>query len=183
MGNFWPDVDINDTASPIEILEDANAVWQKESAGVLSLDLQVVDWQGGIKINVYGRESRHNRSIALFSVAHRAQQVYPASLIIPEEEIPVYLQKTYTVPGGLTHYGAIAKISKLVNEDKVVENRWVCDDPIEFRIKLNTVLNMGIVKSSIYNLMRKPPNPSTKAKSASPTPDNSTSEPQAETQG
>ena len=87
MNGFWPDdLNIEDTASPLEIIESAKGEWSERSNGVLTLVIQEGESNNGNEmLIVHGKHVPSNRTVALFSVVHRPGSPYPAR-IQPRED-------------------------------------------------------------------------------------------------
>ena len=153
MSNFWPtDIDLEDTQSPMEILNDAQKDWETNSSGVLALVLQTAESKSGHDlIIVHAKHVPSNRTGSLFSVLHRAAIPYPVTILPEGDGIPVILMKSYYQPGS-DALGMITPIALRAIEGKTVENEWVADMPSEFRRRLHDMFNTGFVKSVILNL-------------------------------
>ena len=168
MSEFWPeDLDLNDTQSPLEILESARDEWANESGGTLNLVLQkTTSTDDNTCIVVHALHPASNRTAALLSVFHRPGSPYPTTISLRKDELPKVLQSSYYEPsivdmaGGLT--GILAGKS-----GKVVQNQWVSNTPGEFREKLKRALRDGSIKSHILNLFAVPPEATSTEKGAS----------------
>jgi hypothetical protein len=65
-----------------------------------------------------------------------------------EKDLPTFLKKTYYKPGldiGASVIGSM--------QGHHVENEWVSDTPAEFRDKLETAFNLGVVKFEVLSLI------------------------------
>lgn len=153
MTNYWPDgLELSDANTPLEILSDARSDWNSSSGGVLDLILQVAaSKSGNHMIIVHAKHVVSNRTATLFSVVSRKTHPYPARIQPKDEELPDFLKKSYKK---LSVRG-LASMSALMNQTKEewIENEWVADTPVEFRVKLHKIFNLGIIKSIILNLI------------------------------
>ncbi len=147
MSNFWPnDVELSDTQSPLEILETAQEEWVTNSTGVLTLVLQEAKSQSGNKmIIVHAKHVPSNRTATLFSVVHRPNAPYPATIEL-KDELPAALKRSYYIPG-------FADRGIGMTQGRTVTNTWVSETPSEFRIKLAKAFNLGTVKCEILSLV------------------------------
>lgn len=157
MNKYWPDgIELTDTQSPKEILNDAKSEWSSSSDGLLDLILQDAESKSGHDmIIVHAKHAPSNRTASLFSVVCRKGQPYPARLQPKDDELPNFFKKSYKTKDFNTFSAvslAVQQLSK-VGEEKWVENHWVADTPSEFREKLEEVFNLGVVKSEILNLI------------------------------
>lgn len=160
MSKFFPvGIQLNDTQTPIEILQDAVRDWETESEGQLTLILQTgTATDGDDMIFVHGKHVPSNRTITLFSVVFRPGGPYPARIQLKTNELPTYYRKSYFQPGlvdGLT--------LKADMQGRTVTNEWVAETPSEFRTKLVNAFNLGVVKSEILNLLCGAPQPDSEA--------------------
>lgn len=157
MSNFWPSgLDLNDTASPLEILKLAQEEWVKNSGGLLSLIIQEAESTAGNEmLIVHAKHIPSNRTIALFSIIHRRSAPYPARIQPRDIELPDTLKKSYYQPG----FGDLT-VPSLRTEGRQVVNKWVCDSPSEFRRELRNVFDLGFVKSEVLSLVSGPVMPS-----------------------
>ena len=155
MSSFWPaGIELSDTQSPREILKAAKEDWQTSSDGIMDLILQDTESQSGNSmIVVHAKHVASRRTATLFSVIHRSEQPYPATIKIKGEDLPTFLKKSYYKPG-LTddvlgiHKGTFDKMGM----GRTVSNKWVSDTPPEFRENLADAFNLGAVKGEILNL-------------------------------
>lgn len=147
MTNFWPlGFDLQDTASPEEILQLAKKEWSEQSNGLLSLVIQKAQsTTNNDMLIVHAKHVPSNRTATLFSVVHRPGVPYPARIQPRDGEIPDVLKKTYFRPG-LAGYA-------LRTHGEEVTNPWVCDTPEEFRSNLSEVFSLGSLKSEILSLI------------------------------
>ena len=99
-------------------------------------------------IVVHAKHIPSNRTTTLFSVVYRPNRPYPATIQPKDDELPKFLKHSYYSPG-------IADIGNAIISTKggTIKNPWVCDTPSQFRIKLEEVINLGVVKSEILNLV------------------------------
>lgn len=146
MSNYWPTgIELNDNDSPQKILEVAKDDWLAQSSGILTLLFQNLKTDSGIpSIVVHAKHNPTNRTAALFSVFHRPDAPYPATILPKDDDMPRFLKKTYYEKG----FNPSINIS-----GRYVTNDWVSDTPAEFRTKLEEVFNLGIVKSEIISLL------------------------------
>lgn len=158
MSNFWPSsIDLGDTQSPMEILNDAQKEWDSESNGQLTLVLQTTESESGNDlIYVHAKHVPKNRTITIFSVVHRPKSPYPVTIFPEDKNLPNFLKKSYYIPGTKPlPFGAsmALQLGQLETKGRDVVNEWVCETPFEFRRKLGEVFNLGFVKSAILNLV------------------------------
>ena len=132
MRDFWPSgVDLEDTASPVEILKEANAEWVEKTGGKFELLIQeATSKDHGVVVIVHARHSPSNRTATLFSVTHRPAAPYPARIWPKGDELPNTLKKTYYQAG----WDALS--SSFSRPGREVTNEWVADTPAEFRVHL-----------------------------------------------
>ena len=150
MSEFWPDdLELEDTLSPREILKEARSEWEERSGGQFTLILQeTISKTGNDMLIVHAKHEPSGRTAELFSVVHRPDLSYPATIQPKSEDLPSFLKKEYTArSAGYMHAAA-----QLGVQDEVVRNRWVADTPAEFRSKLREVLTLGTTKSEIVSL-------------------------------
>lgn len=167
MSNFWPSgLELSDTQSPREILKAAQEDWQTSSDGVMDLVLQDAKSKSeNSMIIVHAKHVVSNRTATLFSIVHRPNHPYPATIQLEEEDLPQFLQKTYYKGGSrdiadilrherLDSLGSLlgSQGSLLGSQGSTVSNKWVSDTPAEFRTKLADAFNLGLIKGKILNL-------------------------------
>lgn len=152
MSDFWPsDLEVDDIQSPREILESAKEDWDIGSNGVMTLTLQdTTTTTDHAMIIVHAKHMPSNRTSRLFSVVHRPDNPYPVTLQPDDETLPNFLMKSYTDRGW-------TGLEQILQEREIV-NQWVSDTPTEFRRKLSEILNQGVVKSKVLNLISNPTN-------------------------
>jgi len=150
MSDYWPSgLELSDTRSPMEILRDAQEDWQTNSSGVLALVLQEAESQSGNDMTiVHAIHVPSNRTATLFSVVHRPNRPYPATIQPKDDDLPNLLKQSYYKLGFATIGTALISAQR-----STVTNKWVCDTPSEFRTKLEKVFNLGVVKSEVLNLV------------------------------
>jgi hypothetical protein len=150
MDNYWPTgLKLDDTQSPMEILRIAQKDWITNSNGILALVLQeAASKSGNEMIIVHAKHVSSNRSVTLFSVVHRPNAPYPATIQPKEDDLPDFLKKSYYKRG-------ISDISAafMGSQGQTVENKWVSETPAVFREKLKNAFNLDLVKSEILNLI------------------------------
>jgi hypothetical protein len=149
MTNFWPHgLELSDTQSPMDILNVAQANWESESKGLLTLVLQTAESKSGYDmIIVHAKHVPSNRTASLFSVVCRPGAPYPARIEPRDDTVPDFLKKSYYQPPVNFMPSLVLK-----TEGQTVQNYWVADTPSEFRGKLQEVFNLGIVKSEVLSL-------------------------------
>ena len=154
MSGFWPDgLDVSDTQSPMDILQSARDEWETNSGGLLTLVFQEAKTTtGNTMIVVHAKHAPDSRTTTLFSVVHRPNAPYPATIQPEKEELPKALRKSYYQPG-------IGEIGLTGVQGREVKNEWVSDTPTEFRTKLKNVFNLGSVKRSVLSLVVHSPVP------------------------
>lgn len=152
MSNFWPGIDLKDTKSPLEILNDAKEDWEKNSNGAMTLVLQqATTTNGNNMIVVHARHLPSARTGAILKVVHRPASAYPVTIYPEDDGIPDFLKKTYYDPGFDVFAGMIPpSIGKV--PPRTVTNEWVAETPAEFRAKLKLAFGLGTAKSIILNL-------------------------------
>jgi putative intracellular protease/amidase len=157
MSDYWPDgIDLNDVASPLEILKEAAKGWSEKSGGTVELLIQPATSKSNYDmLLVHGKHVPSGRTVSLFSVVYRPGAPYPARLQLDDEDLPDLFKKVYYQPGPLTIMGAMASMAGNT-EGRQVTNKWVCDVPSEFRTKLRNAFNEGGVKTKILNLIAVP---------------------------
>lgn len=150
MNEFWPsDLDLNDTSSPLEILQTATQEWIERSDGLLTLVIQEAEsTTNNSMLIVHAKHVPSNRTITLFSVVHRPDAPYPARIQPRENALPDILKKSYYRPG-------LAEFAEGVGglRGREVINKWVCDTPSDFRSQLSEVFNLGTTKSDVLSLV------------------------------
>ena len=153
MSTFWPsDLEVKDTHSPMEILQEALRDWETNTDGLMTLVLQPTkSTYGDEMIIVHAKYVPSNRTASLFSVLHRPSNPYPVTILPRDDELPDYLKKTYRKPG------PFSRVVPIVVEGRTVTNDWVADTPLEFRAKLEKAFNLSVVKSEVLNLAREVP--------------------------
>jgi len=158
MSNFWPtNFALNDTESPMEILETARKQWESESGNNLTLVLEPAKSQGGYDmIIIHARHVPSSRTTTLFSITHRPNAPYPLTINPKDDELPLFLQRSYYEPGS-AGFSNIKLALGGGTPGHTVTNEWVCDTPGEFRDKLATVFNLGMVKCEVLSLVANRP--------------------------
>lgn len=151
MSDFWPhELDLSDKRSPMEILESAQADWETNSEGLLTLVLQTAESESGnTMIVVHTKHTPDNRTTTLFSVVHRASTPYPVTIQPENEDLPNFLKRSYYDPGLSVTIPGIS--------GREVENEWVSDTPAEFCKKLQRAFNLGSVKREVLGLVTHSP--------------------------
>ncbi len=154
MSNFWPSgLELSDTQSPMEVLESAQNDWVVKGEGVMALILQkTVSTDGYDMIVIHANHIPTNRTVTLFTVVHRPDTPYPATIQLKDDDLPDFLKKSY-YQSGTAHLGSV--ISEI--QGREVTNRWVSNTPSEFRAKLIEVFNLGLVKTAIVSLLTNAP--------------------------
>lgn len=152
MSNFWPDdFEVKDTQSPREILKAAQEEWQTKSDGIMDLVLQDAESKSGNPmIIVHAKHLTSNRTVTLFSIIHRPNRPYPATIQPKEDDLPRFLKKSYYKPSANVT-SALDTLTRMQGE--TVSNEWVSATPSEFRKKLAEVFNLELIKSEILNLL------------------------------
>jgi hypothetical protein len=161
MSTFWPEgIELKDTQSPREILKTAQDDWQKSSDGVMGLVLQDAESKSGNSmIIVHAKHISSNRTATLFSIVHRPNCPYPATIQPEEENMPEFLKKTYLNPDVRSAFdqqyrtGKLEITGKLDISQTFLTNQWVSETPVEFRKKLAEAFNLGSIKSTVLNLV------------------------------
>lgn len=151
MSSFWPTgVDLSDTQPPRQILKAAQGEWLENSDGIMDLILQDAKTKSGNSmIIVHAKHVTSNRTATLFSVVHRPNHPYPATIQFKEEDLPSFLKKSYYQPDS----EALSQLGNIIGSPgKTVANEWVSVTPSEFRKKLADAFNQGFVKSEVLNL-------------------------------
>lgn len=150
MTTFWPsDLNIEDTSSPLDILDEAKQEWLVNSNQLLTLVVQpTVSASGDQRLIVHAKHIPSNRTTTIFVVIHRVGSAYPARIVPRSADLPQVLKKTY-YQRGITDIGV--GFGSLAG--RTVQNELVCDTPGEFRTNLNKVFNLGSLKSEIISLI------------------------------
>ena len=148
MSSFWPkDLSLDDTQSPYEVLLIAREEWEDKSAGAMTLVLERGAFEdGNTIILVYAKHVASNRTATLLSVVHRPKEPYPATIQPRKEELPDILRRSHYQTALAEGFAAMAL------RGQMVENKWVCDTPSEFREKLIKALNLPSVKTAVLSL-------------------------------
>lgn len=152
MSNFWPSgINLNDSSSPLQILQLADNDWKQQSKGLLALLIQ--DSESSSKSRVLTIHAKHvpsNRTATLFSVIHRPNAPYPVVIEPISDRLPDYLKKSVYKPGieEIALGGSLGRF-----QGRTETNEWVCDTPSEFRTKLEKVFNLGVTKASLVSLI------------------------------
>lgn len=152
MSKYFPvGLKLDDTQTPMEILQNAQLDWETESGGLVTLILQTAKSKDGDDmILVHAKHVPSNRTVSLFSLVCRTGNPYPVRIQPKDNELPKFLRKSYHEPG----FASALSIAAAVNvQGHTVTNEWVSDTPAEFRNKLSEVFNLGIVKSEVLNLV------------------------------
>lgn len=159
MSNFWPDgLELNDTISPMKILELAQEDWDTNSGGVLTLVLQEAQSTTNLDmIIVHAKHMLSGRTTTLFTVAHRPNAPYPATIQPKDDDLPDFLKKSYYKPGLADLGGAVSVAFKGGTQGHNVTNEWVSDTPQEFRTNLTKIFNHGVIKADILSLISNTP--------------------------
>lgn len=152
MSKYFPvGLKLDDTQTPMEILQDARIDWETESNGLVTLILQTAKSKGDDDmILVHAKHVPSNRTVSLFSLVYRPGNPYPVRIQTKDDELPKFLRKSYYEPGFAGVLGIAAAASV---QGRTVTNEWVSETPSEFRNKLSEVFNLGIVKSEVLNLV------------------------------
>lgn len=169
MSSYWPsDLELSDTAAPMDILRDASEDWKVNSQGLLELIMQSAQSKSGNDmILVHAKHIPSNRTASLLAVVMRPNNPYPARLQPKEEDMPDFFKKTYIKRGidasPLGLHGTLRSIQALQLTET---NKWVAETPSEFRAKLADALNLGAMKSIVLNLVASDIQPETHDESA-----------------
>jgi hypothetical protein len=164
MSSYWPsDLELSDTAAPMDILRDASEDWQVNSHGLLELIMQFAQSKSGNDmILVHARHIPSNRTASLLSVVSRPNNPYPARLQPKEDELPDFFKKTYVKQGVNTSgVGIQSALRSLQDLQPTATNHWIAETPSEFRTKLAEAFNLGAMKSIILNLVASDAPPAT----------------------
>ena len=154
MSAFWPsDITLEDTRSPMDILNEAKTDWMNATGGIMDLMFQesIKSYSDNPMIVVYAKHVPSNRTAVLLSVVHRPNFPYPAS--IEPASLPDSLKKSYLVRTPRSRMDEAE--GKLIFYD--VTNEWIADTPIEFQDKLRRVFDLGSVKGVILSLAANKP--------------------------
>jgi len=154
MTSYWPSgLELKDTQSPLEILQEAKKEWEANSAGALTLVFQSTKSESGNEmIIVHAKHLPSERTATLLSVLHRETSPYPATIDPRDVDLPNFLKKSYYRPAIHTALGQVLNPVKIQTDGYTVTNEWVSDTPAEFRKNLQLAFNLGTVKSEILNL-------------------------------
>jgi len=159
MNRYWPaGLELNDTQSPMEILEAAKADWEAGSDGRLTLVLQkTISQNNNEMIIVHAKHISTNRTSSLFSVVHRPGSPYPVTIQPRDSDIPNFLRKEY-YQAGTPSFSALSGSLSVTRAlegtpGRTIQNRWVSEKPSEFRLKLEEAFNLGVVTTEILNLV------------------------------
>lgn len=172
MPDFWPrGLELNDTQSPMEVLQEAQRDWESNSNRLMTLVLQSAKSQSGNDMTiVHAKHLPSNRTASLFAVVYRPANPYPATIQPKGDELPDLLKKSYYQPGSDPFGSSVIPRGLLKTEGRTVTNQWVSDTPSEFREKLMEVFNLGIIKSEVLNLTCRASAPDVDEEDNSPTP-------------
>lgn len=164
MTSYWPsNLELSDTAAPMDILRDASEDWRVNSQGLLELVMQVVQSKSGNDmILVHAKHIPSNRTASLLSVVMRPNNPYPARIQPKEDELPNFFKKTYVRSGYSAGSLGIESALKSIQGLQLTEtNQWVAETPSEFRAKLADAFNLGALKSIVLNLVASDAQPET----------------------
>lgn len=152
MAAFFPkSLNVRDTATPMDVLVEAQADWRKSSNGVLSLRFRgAVSEKGDALIYVYAEHVPTERTTELLRIAHRMKSPFPLTIIFEKASLPTYLKRSYPNPVVKALPG-ISSVSEMSSSE--VENPWVCDTPGEFRVKLEKAFNERIIVAELQSLL------------------------------
>lgn len=153
MSSYWPrELSLDDAATPLQILEEAEIDWFNSSGGLIALVVQVFldEVEQVQETIVHAKHSPTNRTSTLLSVKHRPDNPYPVRIYPRGDDIPDSLKKTYRKSNFASLAAAVG--GGISPEGKTVKNPWVADTPAEFRVQLAKALSLGEVKSAIVNL-------------------------------
>lgn len=79
--SFWPEgISVENTSSPMEILEQAREEWETKSDGLLTLVLKKEVAADSFKINVHAKNTVSGLTSELFDVGLHEENGYPAFL-------------------------------------------------------------------------------------------------------
>ena len=147
MSSFWPTgLDLSDTSTPLEVLQEARADWEESSDGTLSLMFREAESEEGADlIYVYALHAPSKRTKELLRVAHRKGQPYPLTITLGMGPLPRYLRRSVENP--------LSYIMGSTSSSRTSTNPWVCDTPREFRDKLAKALNQGQVVAELQSLI------------------------------
>jgi hypothetical protein len=165
MGFFPEGIELSSILSPSEILEEARREWEVDSNGLLLLRISqvLIESEEETILDVYIVHSPSKRMAKVLSLAHRPNQPYPIEIRPESFNIPKYLKKSYEIQTRRSPSSSV--FSSLVDQmralertlpeviTKTITNEWVCDTPAEFREKLEKVFNLGVIKSTINNII------------------------------
>ena len=164
--SFFPSgIELSDIRSPHDILDEARAEWLAYSNGQLDLCLSEAVREDDDELiwDLFVHHTPSKRLAKILSVAHRPANPYPVEVRPETFDLPRYLRKSYIVqrrrPTGSLDFssftsGLAGRLPELLTE--TVTNEWVCDNPAEFREKLQKALTLGSVKALINNLISGP---------------------------
>lgn len=151
MTDYWPSgLQLDDTETPLQILESARKDWENKSGGKLTLLLQqTATTEEDPMVIVHAQHIVSKRTVTLCSVIHRDNAPYPVRIQPRDNELPDFLRKTHYEPSGF----AVNLAATIPAFGRTVENKWVCDTPAEFRQKLAEAFNSAVLKSDILSLV------------------------------
>lgn len=164
MTSYWPsNLELSDTAAPMDILRDASEDWKVNSQGLLELVIQIAQSKSGNDmILVHAKHIPSNRTASLLSVVMRPNNPYPARIQPKEDELPNFFKKTYVKSGHDASSQGIESALRSMQGFQLTEtNQWVAETPSEFRAKLADALNLGALKSIVLNLVARDTQPET----------------------
>ena len=147
MTGFWPDgLELEDTASPREILDEARDDWERSSGGKFTLLFQDAESETGNRLTkVHAKFKPAGRTAEIFTVVQRPDKPYPAKIELTDRGLPNILRRKYFVPGE--------------DDDDLddprghwVRNDRVADSPAEFRAELRAALTLDETKGEIVSL-------------------------------
>jgi hypothetical protein len=169
--SFFPSgIELSDIRSPHDILEEARAEWLAYSNGQLDLCLSEAVREDFDELiwDLFVHHTPSKRLAKILSVAHRPANPYPVEVRPEAFDLPRYLRKRYIVPrrrtsGSFSFSDRISDLAGILPEPltETVTNEWVCDNPAEFREKLQKALTLGSVEALINNLISGPPDEDT----------------------
>lgn len=148
LNDLWPeDIQAEEVLSPMDILESQAALLADKTNGLL---MGIVESHDGEDRRILAFEVLAqilDSKVRLFEVHLSKDFDYPAAFILPNLNLPDFLQKEKYVPSA-----SAAEVVRSL-KGQWVENEWVATSPQEFSERTAQVLDHPSIKGRVLSLI------------------------------
>jgi hypothetical protein len=143
--DLWPeDIRSEEVLMPEEILQFQAESLGQRTGGLLSGHVTRLVAEDRIILGFEIEALTIPTRVGLFEVLHRIEFGYPATIILPDEELPDYLASRSDWP----IRGSVQR-----SEDVHERLSWVATSHVEFTAKIEKVLSLPVVKGIVISLI------------------------------